>query len=213
MTHTRTNSRSSDCRITGLLLCAALLLLPGCATMDREQCAVADWRLIGYQDGVLGKSAATIGEYSRDCAEHAVVPDLDAWRAGRAEGLRQYCTEENGFRLGQAGRGHNAVCPEASEASFRAAYERGRAIYLARSRVSNTHSSLYRLQYEIDALEEDKRDKLSALVQKGVPGEQRMMLLYDIHEIEDEIRRLEGEIVELERDLAQQQAYLDRLTH
>lgn len=196
----------------GLMLFAALLVLAGCASMDREQCQIADWRLVGYQDGVLGKSAATIGEYRRDCARHAVVPELDAWRAGRDEGLQQYCTQDNGFRLGQAGRSYNGVCPAASETAFRSAYDDGRAIYLARSQVSSTHSKIYKRRYEIDVLEEDKHDKLSALVQNGLRSEQRVLLLYEIHEIEAEIDLVEHEISDLEQDLALQQAHLDQLT-
>ena len=84
---------------TGAIL-AILILLQGCATLDKDECMLADWRLIGYQDGVAGKSAASVGEYRKDCAKHAIVPDLDAYRAGREEGLQQYCKVDNGFRLG-----------------------------------------------------------------------------------------------------------------
>ena len=196
-----------------LTLFAILLGLSGCATMNREQCQVADWRLIGFQDGVLGKTASTIGEYSRDCAGHAVVPDLDAWLAGRDEGLLQYCTEDSGFRLGQAGRGYNGVCPASGDMVFRNGYEDGRAIYLARSQLSTTHSKIYKRRYEVDALEEDKHDKLSALVQDGLGSAQRVTLLYEIHEIDTEIDLVEHEIDDLERDLALQQARLDQLAH
>jgi hypothetical protein len=199
--------------LRGFVSLVMLLALQGCATMDREQCQVADWRLVGYQDGVLGKPASAIGDYSRDCAEHAVVPDLDAWRAGRDEGLLQYCTQDNGFRLGQAGRGYNSVCPSPADTAFRDGYELGHAIYLARSQVSSTHSKIYKRRYEVDALEEDKRDKLSTLIQKGLRSEQRVLLLYEIHEIDAEIDQVELEISDLERDLVLQQARLDQLTH
>jgi len=212
MKHSDDRNISRFSPVRWCLLPVLLALLAGCATMNREQCQVADWRLVGYQDGVLGKSSATIGEYSRDCAEHAVVPDLEAWRAGHDEGLRQYCTGDNGFRLGQTGRSYSAVCPQGSAAAFREGFHQGRAIYLARSQLSDTHSKIYKRRYAVDALEEDKRDKLSALVQEGLRGEQRVMLLYEIHEIETEIDQVEREIRDLEHDLAQQQAYLDQLT-
>ena len=214
MTHTGEHGTSGCVSLMkGLVLPVILLLSQGCATMDREQCQVADWRLVGYQDGVLGKPAAVIGDYRRDCAEHAVVPDLDAWRAGRDEGLLQYCTQDNGFRRGQAGHGYNSVCPSPGDRAFRNGYEHGRAIYLARSKVSSTHSKIYKRRYEADALEEDKRDKLSTLVQSGLRSEQRVLLLYEIHEIESEIDLVEREISDLERDLVLQQARLDQLTH
>ena len=43
-----------------------LALLQGCATLDKDECMLADWRLIGYEDGVAGKSAAAVGEYRKD---------------------------------------------------------------------------------------------------------------------------------------------------
>ncbi len=68
-----------------------ILSIVGCATMDKDECLVADWRLVGFQDGAQGKSAAAIGTYREDCASYRVVPDLDAYQAGRREGLLQYC--------------------------------------------------------------------------------------------------------------------------
>jgi hypothetical protein len=192
---------------TGLLL----LLLQGCATLDREQCQVADWRLIGYQDGVQGKPASIIGTYREDCAEHGIVPDLDAWQAGRAQGLREYCTDANAFRLGRGGHAYPAVCPGTGNAAMQAAYDDGRAIYLARAEVKDTRAQIYSREHEIDVLQEEKRHKLSEVVQPGLTKEQRVLLLYEIHEIGEEIDILGREIADLEHDLHVQQAYLDSL--
>ena len=188
-----------------------LVLLQGCATLDREECQVADWRLIGYQDGVQGKPASTIGIYREDCARHAVVPDLDAWQAGRAQGLQEYCTAANAFRLGRSGHAYPVVCPEPADAAFTTAYDDGRAIYLARSEVKDTHAQIHRREHEIDALQKDRQHKLGELVQDGLQKEQRVLLLYRIHEIDEEIDALSAEIDSLEHDLHVQQAYLDRL--
>jgi hypothetical protein len=174
---------------------------------------VADWRLIGYQDGAAGKQASVVGKYREDCAQHGVVPDLDAYRAGRAEGLRQFCTADNGYRLGQAGRGYSAVCPSGSDDAFRAAYDEGREIYLARSRVSNTHSRIQSKQQTISTLEQEKEDRLAEMISDGITSEQRVLLLYRIHKIEKEIHSTEDEIGLLEHDLEHQQAHLDRLRH
>lgn len=188
-----------------------VLLLQGCATLDRDQCQVADWRLIGYQDGVQGKPSSIIGTYREDCAKHAIVPDFDAWQAGRAQGLQEYCTPANAFRQGRAGRAYPSVCPEPVDAAFGAAYDDGRAIYLARSEVKDTHAQIHRRENEIDALHKDKQHKLVDLVQDGLQKEQRVLLLYQIHEIDEEIEALNREIDSLEHDLLVQQAYLDSL--
>jgi hypothetical protein len=190
-----------------------ILLGPGCATLDKDECLVADWRLIGYQDGAAGKQATVVGEYREDCAEHGVVPDLDAYRAGRTEGLLQYCTTDNGYRLGASGRGYSAVCPAGSDGVFRAAYDEGREIYLARSRVNNTHSQIHSKRQTISTLEQEKEDRLAEMISDGITSEQRVLLLYRIHKIEKEIHSTEEEIGLLEHDLEHQQAHLDHLQH
>jgi ribosome modulation factor len=192
---------------------AVLALLQGCATLNKDECLLADWRLIGYQDGVAGKSAAVVGEYREDCAKHAVVPDLDAWRAGREEGLQQYCKADNGYRLGNAGRGFAAVCPTALEEGFRDAYDAGRQLYLARSAVNKTHSSINSRKQTLSGLEKNRAEKLAALIADGLKADQRVMILYEVNELQQEMNSVEDEIVDLELDLEDQQVRLDQLSH
>jgi Protein of unknown function (DUF2799) len=188
-----------------------ILSAAGCATMDKDECLVADWRLIGFQDGVQGKSAATIGTYRKDCADYHVAPDLDAYQAGRREGLLQYCVPANGYHLGVGGRAYNAVCPAGMERSFRAAYSAGYDIYQARTRVNSTSSLINRKQQAIQSLEADRQDKLAEMIQQGLSSEQRVLLLYDMSNIEKDIHTTDTDINVLERDLEQQQAQLDHL--
>ncbi len=205
-----------DRPVAGLPLRAAamalLLLIQGCAgSLNKEECMVADWRLIGYQDGVAGKSSSSVGTYRKDCAEYAVVPDLDAYQAGRAEGLLEYCKADNAYRVGKSGHGFPAVCPSHLEADFRAAYNQGREIYLARAAVNQTHKMIHEHQESLQQLDEDKRCKLSELVSDGLVSEQRILILYEITEIEQQRGDLEDEIVALEQELAERQDHLDRL--
>jgi hypothetical protein len=188
-----------------------ILSAAGCATMDKDECLVADWRLIGFQDGVQGKSPATIGTYRKDCADYHVVPDLDAYQAGRREGLLQYCVPANGYRLGAAGRAYNAVCPAGTERAFHAAYNTGRDIYQARSRVNSTSTLINRKQQAIQSLEAERQDKLAEMIRQGLSSEQRVLLLYDVTNIEKDIHTTNTDISVLERDLEQQQAQLDYL--
>ena len=190
---------------------AWLILLQGCATLDKEECQLADWRMIGYEDGVRGKSATAIGEYREDCAKHAVVPDLAAYRAGREEGLLEYCKADNGYRLGNAGRSFAAVCPTALEKDFRDAWDSGRKLYLARSAVNTTRSRINDRRQTLSTLKDNKAQKLSALISDGLKADQRVMILYDLNELEKEMNLVEDEIVDLELDLEDQQARLDRL--
>ena len=187
------------------------VLLQGCATLDKDECQLADWRLIGYQDGAVGKPAGAIGEYREDCAKHAVVPDLDEYSAGRAEGLREYCRAENGFRLGNAGRGLPPVCPSALAGDFRKAYNAGRKLYLARYVVNQTHSRINSHKQTLSNLQQTRAEKLAALVGDGLKSDQRVMILYELNELQDDMHVVEDELVELEFDLEKQQARLERL--
>ena len=205
-----TETRKHHPFFTGAIL-VMLALLQGCATLDKDECMLADWRLIGYQDGVAGKSAVAVGEYREDCAKHAVVPDLDAYRAGREEGLQQYCKPDNGYRLGSSGHGFAAICPTALEDDFRAAYNVGRKLYLARSTVNKTHSRINNRKKALSNLEDDRAKKLAALIADGLKADQRVMILYEINELQQEMNNTEDEIVGLEHDLANQQNRLDRL--
>ena len=49
-------------RTTTVFVSLSLLLLGGCATMSEQECLVSDWRAIGYEDGVQGRSEAVIGK-------------------------------------------------------------------------------------------------------------------------------------------------------
>jgi len=189
------------------------VLAQGCATLDKDECMLADWRLIGYQDGVAGKSASRVGEYREDCAKHAIIPDLDAYRAGRQQGLQEYCTASNGYRLGNAGHGFTAVCPGALEGNFRDGYNAGRELYLARSSVNKTHSHIRQRKQALSNLEDNRTQKLSDLVADGLKSDQRVMILYELSELQQEMNDVEEEIVDLEYELADQQARLDYLSH
>ncbi len=194
--------------------CAALMMvafLQGCATLNKDECLVADWRLIGYQDGVAGKSAAMVGRYREECAEHAVVPDLAAYQAGREEGLLEYCQPDNGYRLGKSGHGYPAVCSSATKIDFRAAYASGRDVHLASSEVNRTDALIKKQWQLVRSLEHDREHKLSELVMDGIRSEQRVLLLYQVHEIDEEIATVETGISDLEIELQHQQAQLDQL--
>ena len=205
------NTRKRNALFTGTFL-ILLALLQGCATLDKDECLLADWRLIGYEDGVAGKPATAVGNYRKDCAKHAVVPDLDAYRTGREEGLLQYCKADNGYRLGNAGRSLATVCPTALQGDFRDAWNNGRKLYLARSAVNKTYSRINDRKQTLSSLEENRAQKLAALIADGLKADQRVMILYDINEVQQEIESIEDEIVDLELELEDQQVRLDHLS-
>ena len=187
------------------------LVVGGCATtLNESECRVADWRTIGYEDGARGASAARIGEHREACAEHGIVPDLAAYRQGRDEGLRQYCRAQNGLRLGERGTAYAGVCPADLEPEFQAAYEAGKRLHDAFSRVRYTKSRIRNKELQLDQVKRARQARQVALVSPGVTPAQRAELLAETLEaardqgaIEKEIEKLKMELVEHQEQLAQ----------
>ena len=121
------------------LLTAAASVLVACSssTLSKEECRTVDWRTIGYEDGVAGHSGERIGEHRRACAEYGVTPDLNAYRAGREEGLREYCQPHNGYRAGVTGAPYYDSCPPELAPAFVTAYQSGRELYVRERRVAD----------------------------------------------------------------------------
>lgn len=116
--------------ITRLAAAALALLLAGCATISPEEranaCRSTDWLRFGLNDGKLGVPASERVDLFGECAEVGQPVDTVAYDTGRTQGLTEYCTAENGFRVGYEGRGYDGVCPPELEQDFLQGHERGR---------------------------------------------------------------------------------------
>ena len=112
-------------RIILLVLLLPALLLTGCATLNENQCRTVDWRELGRTDGARGYESSRLGEHLEACGQYGVTPDGSAYRAGRQEGLRQYCQPENAPNLGRSGYSYTSLCPGESGTVFVAYYNRG----------------------------------------------------------------------------------------
>jgi hypothetical protein len=190
---------------------AVLGTLGGCATLSEDECRMADWRLIGFEDGSRGYPAARLGEHREACAEHDIVPDLEAYRDGRLAGLEQYCRPQNGYSVGVAGGDYAGVCPVDLEAVFVAAYRSGRELHDAKARVDRTEREINAGRREIETLRKDLAEKESELVRDDVPSERRIELLQETKEGYRRIGTLEEELASLRVRLGELEAELARL--
>ncbi|WP_091509461.1 DUF2799 domain-containing protein [Microbulbifer yueqingensis] len=182
------------------------LVLGGCATMSEEECMVADWHAIGYEDGAAGQPVAQLGRRRQACAEYGVQPDSAAYRAGRDEGLELYCTEMRGFRLGRAGGSYNGVCPADLEGLFLHAYEAGRELYVARSAVNEVSRSIDHRIDEREHILDDITEMSARLISDEATREERITLLADIARLKERHTELGIEIDSLEHELAMREA-------
>lgn len=161
------------------LLAAALLA--GCATgVSKDQCAAADWRTVGYEDGLRGAPADRIGAHRAGCGKHGVTPDLAAYLDGRERGLVEYCQPKNGFRVGVNGGGYANVCPARTETAFVDGYRHGRQIYEARSELRKTQSQLRSAKQNLAQTDTAMADVTAELVLPNVPRERRGFLAAEL---------------------------------
>jgi hypothetical protein len=159
---------------------AALLLLAGCASMDKSECVNANWYAIGLEDGARGQSVERLGAHRRACAEHNVSPDAERYVAGHREGLKSFCTYERGYALGRAGKSISATCPPGLRDDFLAGYERGR--------------ELHDLNRRLEQVNADIRKTKAGLSEPGVSPRTRSQLAERLEGLSREAAQLEQEI-------------------
>lgn len=120
--------------LIGSGLTLALSLLSGCATtpsLSPEQCQAGNWQQIGYADGMVGRSGAYFAKHLENCTSiPGSAPNRMLWEQGRQEGLKEFCTELNAYKLGREGYGWQPVCPLDGIEKLEEAYNQGRYYYL-----------------------------------------------------------------------------------
>jgi len=165
--------------------------LGGCASgMAKEECLAADWRTIGYEDGLHGFPADRIGVHRVACAKHQVAPNLVEYTEGRERGLREFCQPKNGFRVGLAGAAYTNVCPGANEAAFVESYRYGREIYDARRQLRNARAQLRGAQDGLANADAAMVNATAELVLPNVPTDRRASLAAELVRLTQERSQL-----------------------
>lgn len=87
------------------------MFLAACEPISEDACREGDWRGIGIADGAAGRAPDRINAYAETCAKIGIAPDARAWRAGRTDGLKRYCTPQNAYKIGRNGNRLAPYCP------------------------------------------------------------------------------------------------------
>ncbi len=144
------NSNSVKNTVSLSFIATIALLLSGCATtqgITPEQCQSSNWQDVGYADGLQGRSGAYFGQYTNSCASIVgATPNRVLWEQGRQQGLKNYCTELNAYKLGREGYDWQPVCPLEGIEKLEEAYSQGRYYYI-RQRDLDYLSSPYPFGY------------------------------------------------------------------
>ncbi|HEU4484285.1 MAG TPA: DUF2799 domain-containing protein [Povalibacter sp.] len=191
------------------MLIGAVMMLMGCSSMSEKECLATDWRTVGYEDGVAGRSGDRIGRYREQCSEHGVAPSLSEYQAGREQGLREFCKPVNGFRVGARGAAYNGVCPADTDDAFLDAYQSGRQLYALRSRVNSTANAIRSAQAEIERLDQDLITIGAQIIDSSTSTERRAQLVVDSKHMAERRGELRARIPAMQNDLAAYQRELD----
>ena len=192
----------------GIMAITGILSLSGCASMSGDECLTSDWQMIGFEDGSRGYGAERLGEHRKACAKHGVTPDLQAYRAGREEGLRDFCQPARGFNLGTRGGHYNGVCSAEMEGDFLDAYRAGHHLYELQSYVNSANYQINAKQNELDRIEDLIREKEVLLIASETTTQDRILLLADLKDLSERTGQLETQIVVLIDDRARHEEQL-----
>lgn len=192
----------------GVLL--SVLLLSGCATLNKSECLNADWRTIGLEDGSRGHPVTRIGEHRKACAEHGVQPDLAAYRVGHQEGVRLFCVPRRAYELGVQGRNYQGVCPKDLESDFLAYYTTGKDIYQLTRQLHRDEQTLRDLEQEYADYRATLEQKEAQLVSPGLTRAQRQRLLDEIKSLSASLVALDAALYTHERSLDLQRQEIER---
>jgi len=106
------------------------LFLYGCASMNKDECKMADWKNRGRMDGLEGRPSEFLASHTKACSEHGIKPDAKLYQVGRKEGIQSYCTPRNGLAHGKGGKTYSmGTCPSKLEGPYFLQFKMGEGIY------------------------------------------------------------------------------------
>ena len=171
------------------LLMAAATILVGCESLSPAECATANWRDLGLQDGARGEPDRA-ADHFESCSKAKVAVDVNAYRAARAQGLQGYCRPANALSEGLAGRSYRGVCPPPLDQSFRSVYD-------IAWRAQDTSQVVTRLQRQ--------QDQMQAELTNPKTADDRKVTLRDL------LTRLDRQIKDARNAQRDAETQLDRM--
>jgi hypothetical protein len=177
-----------------LVATASTILLAGCASMSENECLYADWQAIGFEDGAVGMPSSAVTSRRQACAKAGVTPDMAAYLAGRDQGLTEYCTPGNAFRVGENGAGYAGVCARHNEASFLDQYRAGARLYLLRDKLRSAEFALRQANEDLSSVQHGITLASAALVRPDLTVSERIAYVVDLKRLAEEGEAIERSI-------------------
>jgi hypothetical protein len=176
--------------------------------MNESDCINANWQLIGFEDGSLGKNESNIASHRKECAEYGVTPDLTAYRNGHYLGSEKFCTKNNGFSRGSSGKEYQQNCSTQFEPAFLAGFTDGQTIYGLKKTLEHYTAELKDALTIIQELEQSIAIKNEQMIADGLNREQRVVIREDIFQQQQVLQDLKDGLPALKQELENaQQTY------
>jgi hypothetical protein len=183
-------------------LVVLVVTMSGCAGMSEQACLSTDWNAVGFEDGAVGRSVASVGNYRQSCSRHGIAPDLEQYRAGHAEGVEVYCRAGNGFEVGRRGSRYAGVCPANLEPEFLEAYAEGRELYELEASLRSVENQIAARHRRTEELTREIASAGAAIISNETTSERRAELLLNLAAMAEEQGTLAEEIESLEVERA-----------
>jgi hypothetical protein len=103
-----------------------LFLICTACSLSKKDCETTDWYDRGLRDGRVGEFTSALTKYKEQCSAHNITVDAHFYKMGYNDGLKQFCTFDNGHKEGLAGRVDLNVCPESSRGEYYRGYWAGK---------------------------------------------------------------------------------------
>ncbi len=185
-----------------LTMMVVLLGLASCNSLSKEECAAADWRVIGDTDGAAGYNPQErFAAHTKSCARIKLVPDQTKWYEGYQTGIVRYCTPLSGLTHGEAGDGYHNVCSPQTEPGFMRGYSLGKRAHELRSRMDSLRSDVSFKEMEIDRKYNDLKNTQD--------DNQRRAIRDQIDQLDRDIRRARRDAGDVEFQLGAVQRDID----
>ena len=195
------------------LLGFILVTATACSTLNKSECLTADWKTIGYEDGTKGYKASRISQHRSACAEYGIRPDLNAYTAGRKEGLHHYCIPTTAYKKGLYGYSYNGVCAGYNEKVFLGAYYDGIEVYKEKNILNKMKSDYSKEESYISSLELELHEKEHILVNGHLTKVKALTLLNETKDIAEELGKTKVNLELLADDISKQSQHVHYLTN
>lgn len=135
-----------------------LIMSIGCSGMSKKDCTATDWKQQGISDGQKGLAAEKILKTEKFCRQKNVDFPIVSYKEGWVEGMKDYCSPENGFKLSSTGKKVNvANCPIEYQPKLVESIKKGEEFL----KVEKNIAKLEKTKEKMKAKREDVKDNIS----------------------------------------------------